>query len=184
MIGLGIHPSATVDIIGQATLPDTTVLEPQSVIYVGANGRLQLGERNTLYPHVSIRIDKGWMETRTDVSFGPGVMIYEPRGGLSIGNHCMIAAGTAICGVGHGTERTDIPMRFQEPHVAPIILEEDVWIGMRAVIMPGVTIGRGAIIGAGSIVTTDIPAWSVAWGTPCRPQRQRTNADTPTKFTP
>jgi acetyltransferase-like isoleucine patch superfamily enzyme len=173
MIRTGIHPSAVVDVLGKATLPATTVLEPQSVIFVGAGGTLELGERNILYPHASIRIDNGWMKTGKDVSFGPGVIIYEPRGGLEIGNHCLIAGGVAICGTEHGTERVDIPMREQTAKVGRIVLEDDVWLGMRVVITPGVTIGRGSIIGAGSVVTRDIPPYSVAWGTPCEVRRKR-----------
>src|SRR5690349_3020880 len=107
MIRTGIHPSAVVDVLGKAVLPPTTVLEPQAVIYVGPAGLLELGELNILYPHASIRIDQGWMKTGKDVSFGPGVVIYEPRGGLEIGDHCMIAGGVAICGTEHGSERID-----------------------------------------------------------------------------
>ena len=174
MIRAGIHPSAVIDVLGEASMPSTTVLEPQAVIYVGASGRLCLGDRNILYPHASIRIDKGWMTTGTDVSFGPSVIIYEPRDGLEIGNHCLIAGGVAICGVEHGTERTDLPMREQTAKAAKIVIEDDVWLGMRCVITPGVRIGRGSIIGAGSVVTHDIPPFSVAWGTPCEVQRKRT----------
>src|SRR5262245_36553304 len=115
-------------------------MEPQSVIYVGRDGKLELGDKNTLYPHCSIRIDKGWMRTGVEVSFGPGVIIYEPRAGLEIGNHCMIAGGVAICGVEHGSGRIDVPMRHQEATAAKVTLEDDVWIGMRAIITPGVTI--------------------------------------------
>lgn len=173
MIRTGVHPSAVVDVLGTAVLPATTILEPQAVIFVGASGSLELGEMNTLYPHVSIRIDQGWMKTGREVSFGPGVIIYEPRGGLEIGDHCMIAGGVAICGTEHGTERADIPMRKQAAKAGKIVIEDDVWIGMRAVITPGIRIGRGSIIGAGSVVTRDIPAYSIAWGTPCEVQRKR-----------
>ncbi len=173
MIRKGIHTSAIVDILGQAVIPQTTIMEPQSVIFIGADGALELGERNILYPHVSIRIDKGWMKSGVEVSFGPGVMIYEPRAGLEIGNHCMIAAGTMICGVEHGVDRLDIPMRRQAAQASKIVIEDDVWIGMGVVIAPGVTIGRQSIIGAGSVVVRDIPPQSVAWGMPCAVQKRR-----------
>lgn len=58
-----------------------------------------------------------------------------------------------------------------------IFKEDDVWIGANAVICGGVTIGKGAIIGAGSVVTRDIPSGVVAAGTPCRPLRPVTEAD-------
>ena len=173
MIRRGRHPSAVVDVMGRAVIPETTILEPLSVIFVGAQGVLELGEMNTLYPHVSIRIDQGWMRTGIEVSFGPGVAIYEPRAGLEIGNHCMIAGGTMICGVEHGSADLDMPMRHQPAGASKIVIEDNVWIGMRVVIAPGVTIGRGAIIGAGSVVTRDIPPGSIAWGSPCVVMKSR-----------
>ncbi|MBK8288775.1 MAG: sugar O-acetyltransferase [Cellvibrionales bacterium] len=54
---------------------------------------------------------------------------------------------------------------------APIVLEDDCWIGGNTVIMPGVTIGKGAVIGAGSVVTKSIPAGVVAFGNPCKVQQ-------------
>jgi len=176
MIALGIHASAVVDIRGKATVPESTILEPLAVIFVGPRGSLELGERNTLYPHCSIRIDQGWMRTGQEVSFGPGVAIYEPRAGLEIGDHCMIAGGTMICGVNHGTDAVDKPMRHQAAEAEKIVIENDVWIGMRVVIMPGVVIGRSSIIGAGSVVTRSIPPESIAWGTPCVVQNKRARA--------
>lgn len=50
----------------------------------------------------------------------------------------------------------------------PIIIKDDVWIGMNCIILKGVTIGEGAIIGAGSVVTRDVPAWTVVAGNPAR----------------
>ena len=173
MIRKGIHHSALIDIQGDVHLPETTILEPFVVIFVGREGSLRFGEKNIIYPHCSIRIDQGWMETGNEVSFGPGCHIYEPRGGLSIGHNCMLGGGTTICGVNHGMSDLDIPMRFQPSGSAPIVIEDDVWIGMRVVIIPGVTIGKGAVIGAGSVVIRDIPPNSVAMGTPCVVHRSR-----------
>ena len=59
----------------------------------------------------------------------------------------------------------------------PIVLEDNVWIGANAVVCGGVTIGNGSIIGAGSVVTHDIPAGVVAVGVPCRPVRPVTAED-------
>ena len=59
----------------------------------------------------------------------------------------------------------------------PMRLEEDVWIGANAVVCGGVTIGKGSVIGAGSVVTRDIPAGVVAAGVPCRPIRPITEQD-------
>ncbi len=177
MIRFGIHPSAVIDFAGELTLPESTVVEPMVVIYGGINAKLSFGKKNILYPGCVIRIDKGEMITGEDVSFGPGCQIYEPRGGLMIGNHCMIGGGTLISGVNHGYAQFDIPMRNQPAHAQPVVLEDDVWIGMGVKILPGVRIGAGSIIGAGSVVTSDIPPYSIAMGIPCKvtKQRQRSN---------
>lgn len=168
MIRKGIHASATIDFAGKLQMPATTIIEPGVILYGGAEASLSLGEMNTLYPGVIIRIDQGSMTTGKEVSFGPGCMIYEPRAGLEIGDHCLLAGGVMICGVEHGFARTDIPMRHQTPTTGKVVIEDDVWLGMGVKVLPGVTIGRGAIVGAGSVVTKSIPAGSVALGVPCK----------------
>lgn len=168
MITKGIHPSAVLDIRGEATVPDTTILEPQAVIFVGERGKLTLGDMFILYPNASIRLDQGWLEVGREVSFGPGVHLYEPRAGITIGNDVMIAGGTVICGVNHGHSALDRSMRRQEPLAEPIAIGDNVWIGMNCSILPGVSIGEGAIIGAGSVVTKDVPPNSINFGVPCR----------------
>lgn len=173
MIAKGIHASAVIDVLGRAEIPETTIMEPCSVIYIGPNAWLELGDKNIMYPNSSIRIDAGWLKTGVEVSFGPGVHVYEPRAGVEIGDYCMIGAGTMICGVSHGMTERGIPMRHQKPVIEKIIIEDDVWIGMGVIILPGVRIGKGAVIGAGSVVTKDVPPFAVGSGVPYRPSRQR-----------
>jgi len=168
MIHKGIHASAVVECFGAVLIPESTIIEPLAVVFVGERGRLNLGEMNTLYPGMSIRIDQGWMETGREVSFGSGCHIYEPRAGLSIGDNCMIGGGVLICGVNHGYAIQSVPMRQQSINAAPIIIGQDVWIGMGAIILPGVTLGNGSIIGAGAVVTSDVPASTVVSGVPAR----------------
>jgi acetyltransferase-like isoleucine patch superfamily enzyme len=168
MIRKGVHPSAVVESLGGLSMPASTIIEPLAVVYVGERGRLQLGEMNIIYPGATIRIDQGWMETGVDVSFGSGCHVYEPRAGLSIGDHCMIGGGVLICGVNHGYATRDVPMRQQAFEAAPIVVGRDVWIGMGAIILPGVTLGDGAIVSAGAVVTSDVAAGAVVSGVPAR----------------
>lgn len=175
MIDTGIHESVVIQFVGDIVLPETTIIEPMSVIYGGAKAALELGERNTIYPSCSIRIERGYVKTGQDVSFGSGCHIYEPRSGLEIGDYCMIGGGTLICGVEHGFTDLDMPMRCQAVESRKIVIECDVWIGMRVVICPGVTIGQGSVIGAGSVVMHDIPPYSIAFGTPCKVERKRSS---------
>jgi acetyltransferase-like isoleucine patch superfamily enzyme len=64
-------------------------------------------------------------------------------------------------------------MRDQPTNNLPVVIEDDVWIGMGVKLLPGIRIGTGSIIGAGSVVTNDIPPYSIAMGTPCRVTKQR-----------
>ena len=50
----------------------------------------------------------------------------------------------------------------------PIVIEDDAWIGMNCIILKGVTVGRGAVVGAGSVVTKDVPPWTLVAGNPAR----------------
>jgi len=173
MIRKGIHPSAIVECHGAALIPESTIIEPLAVVFIGERGKLNLGEMNTVYPGATIRIDQGWMETGREVSFGSGCHIYEPRAGLTIGDHCMIGGGVLICGVNHGYSARGIPMRQQPFEAAPIVIGQDVWVGMGAVILPGVTLGDGAIIAAGAVVTADVAPGAVVSGVPARLAKHR-----------
>lgn len=177
MIDKGIHPSAVVDIKGEGTLPDTTIMEPLSVIYVGPRGKIDLGEMFILYPNASIRIDQGWFKCGREVSFSSGVHLYEPRDGIEIGDYVMIGGGTVLCSVNHGHADLAIPMRQQPAQPEKITIGNNVWIGMNCSILPGVTIGDGVIIGAGSVVTKDLPSNTICYGVPCEVRSRRGPGD-------
>jgi maltose O-acetyltransferase len=95
------------------------------------------------------------------------------RGGLTIGNDVMIGAGAKIVTTSHRHERTDIPMRVQGLETTPILIEDDVWLGFDVVVLPGATIRRGAIVGAGAVVSGEIPKYAIAAGSPARVIRTR-----------
>ena len=103
---------------------------------------------------------------------GPFCLLYG-NGDIRIGDGVLIAGHTSINTVSHHAERVDIPISEQGTEIAPVVIHDDVWIGLNAVILQGVTIGRGAIIGAGAVVTRDIPAWSVVCGVPAKVVRSR-----------
>lgn len=91
-------------------------------------------------------------------------------GEVYIGNRTMIGPNVTICTTGHPA---DPHYREMVAHYSlPIHIGKNVWIGSNAVILPGVTIGDNAIIGAGSVVTRDIPENVVAVGNPCRVLRE------------
>jgi acetyltransferase-like isoleucine patch superfamily enzyme len=114
-------------------------------------------------------------------------------GRIEIGNHTFINYGSSIaarcsvrighyCHLGHYTfvmdnDQHDVVRHSQLPQSDPVIIGDHVWIGSKAVILPGVRIGSRAVIGAGSIVTKDIPPKCVAAGNPAQVLRHLTELD-------
>lgn len=89
---------------------------------------------------------------------------------ITVGKRCLIAANTQIIdGSGHDLSFEDVTARVRTKGSAnPIAIEDDVWIGSNCILLPGITIGRGSVIAAGSVVTRDVPEMSVAAGNPAR----------------
>ena len=94
-------------------------------------------------------------------------------GGITMHKYAAATRGTVLNTVNHIYEDPDIPLRLQGIELAPIVIEEDAWIGNNSYVGPGVTIGRGAIVAANSMVTKDVPAWTIVGGVPARPIRRR-----------
>lgn len=102
---------------------------------------------------------------------GIGARIY---GSCHIGDHVIMGANVTIISRNHAFARTDIPMRYQGFEAErPVTIGDDVWIGDRVIILPGVHVGNGCILGAGAVVTKDIPDFSVAVGVPARVVKRR-----------
>jgi acetyltransferase-like isoleucine patch superfamily enzyme len=100
-------------------------------------------------------------------SFGERVFINQgcyflDYGGITVGDRVLIGPGVTLSTAGHPVEVED---RFDYITHAPIVLEDDVWIGAAATITPGVTIGRGSVVGAGAVVARDVPPMCVVTGT-------------------
>lgn len=95
------------------------------------------------------------------------------HGPLSIGQNVMMGPDVVVLTHTHCYDRLDIPMARQGSFTKPVTIGNDVWIGMRAIIMPGVKIGNGVIIGAGAVVTKDVPDYAVVGGVPAKIIRYR-----------
>jgi acetyltransferase-like isoleucine patch superfamily enzyme len=93
------------------------------------------------------------------------------RGGLRIGDNVSVSAEVVIL--------TSANMENSRGHgePKPVVIEDNVWVGVRAIIMPGVTLGRGCVVAAGSIVMRDVPPMSIVFGSPARPVGAREEGD-------
>lgn len=92
---------------------------------------------------------------------------------LKIGNDVMMGREVLIFGQNHRFDDLSIPMRLQGFKSLPVIIEDDVWIGARVIILPGVVIGKGTILGAGAVVTKDVPPFAICGGNPAKVIRFR-----------
>jgi maltose O-acetyltransferase len=99
-------------------------------------------------------------------------------GPVSIGRDVMMGPRCVLLASSHDTGSVDVPMNQQGflPD-RPIVIEDDVWIGAGCTILPGRRIGRGSIVGAGSVVVTDVPPWTVVAGNPARVVKRRRPGD-------
>jgi maltose O-acetyltransferase len=89
-------------------------------------------------------------------------------GDLVIGSNVMISPYVMVTATVHSFEDTDVPMQLQGLHSEKVVIEDDVWIGGKSIILPGVTIGRGSIVAAGSIVTKDVSPFAIVGGNPAK----------------
>lgn len=92
-------------------------------------------------------------------------VVIRASGGVTIGDRVLIAAHAVITSRQHPSR---LP-RFGVTEDAPIVLEDDVWIGAGAIILPGVIVGRGSIVGAGAVVTSSVAPFTIVGGVPAKP---------------
>lgn len=87
---------------------------------------------------------------------------------LSIGSNVVISEGAYICTASH-----DVKSETFELETKPIVINDQSWIASRAIVLPGVTIGEGAVVAAGAVVTKDVEPWTIVGGNPARQIRAR-----------
>ena len=96
-------------------------------------------------------------------------------GKVTIGDNCQMAPNVAIYTAGHPVHPDSRNSAYE--YGIPVSIGDNCWIGGNSVICPGVKIGNNVIIGAGSVVTKDIPDWAIAAGNPCKVIRMITDED-------
>ncbi len=143
----------------------------------GSHGRNFRFDPDGDYSFGSIRVGD-------DVHLGMRPTLNATRSCIRIGNKVMFGPEVTIRG---GNHRTDIVGRFmfdvREADKRPeddlgVVIEDDVWVGTRAVVLHGVTIGRGSIVAAGAVVTKSVPPYAIVGGVPARVLRFRWDVDT------
>jgi acetyltransferase-like isoleucine patch superfamily enzyme len=121
----------------------------------------------------SSSIHMGCFITGSNIKIGSNTVInrktyLDGRASLTIGNNVNISHQTLIQTLTHDPQCLNFGCLCK-----PVLIEDDVWIGARAIILPGVKIGRGSVIGAGSVVTKDVTPYSIFVGNPAKFIKQR-----------
>jgi maltose O-acetyltransferase len=114
------------------------------------------------------------LEVGSNSGIGPRACLMNVKGGeLVIGNDVMMGPDVLIYTFNHDHDNVDIPMDRQGVTYSRVVIGDDVWIGARVIILAGVTIGPGSIVGAGAVVTRDVPPYSIVGGVPAKVLKNR-----------
>ena len=169
LVDLGHILNAQLRLRGRVKTPLSVRLRGR--IHLSGAGEISLGEgvsfNGTVVPVELATYDEGRIEigSRTFINYGSSIAA---RASVKIGSDCLLGHYTFVM----DNDQHDIVRHTELPQSDPVIIEDHVWIGSKAVILPGVRIGSRAVIGAGSIVTKDIPARCVVAGNPARVLRR------------
>jgi len=136
-------------------------------IFFGA----KIGRRPVFYPGVWIFTGKN-LTLGDDVDLAKGVLL-TTAGGLSIGDRVLVGYNTHILTSNHKVPQLPKNIFSSGHENRPVVIENDAWIGSSCVILPGVIIGSGSIVAAGSVVTKNIPENVYAAGVPARIVKER-----------
>lgn len=125
---------------------------------------------------ISSSSDKPQIIVGDNCNFGEGTHI-TAIGCIQIGNNVLTGPNVLISDNAHGASSIDAmtmpPMERELVSKGPVVIDDNVWIGANVCVMPGVHIGKGAIIGANSVVTKDVPPYCVAAGIPAKVIKQQ-----------
>jgi acetyltransferase-like isoleucine patch superfamily enzyme len=136
----------------------------------------ELGDNSVIEDFSVINNGVGHVKIGNDTLIGMGNVIIGP---VTLGNNIIIAQNVVISGLNHEYKDIHLPISKQPINVAEIIIEDDCWIAANVVITAGVHIGKHAVVAAGSVVTKNVPAFTITAGNPSKSIKQY-NAETAT----
>ena len=140
-------------------------VRPRTRMDVVPWNKFELGEDSTIEDFSAINNGVGpvIIGDRTKIGLSNTVI-----GPVTIGNDIRLAQNITLSGLNHNYQDVSRPIHVQGVSTSPIKIEDATWIGANVVVLAGVTIGKHCVVAAGSVVTKDIPAYSVAVGNPAR----------------
>jgi acetyltransferase-like isoleucine patch superfamily enzyme len=142
-----------------------TVIRRSTRMDVVPFNKFELGDFSTIEDFCTINNGVGPVIIGRESRIGMSNVIIGP---VTIGNYVIFAQNIVMSGLNHSYEDISLPISRQKETTALITVEDECWIGANAVITAGVTIGKHSVVAAGSVVTKNIPPYSVAVGNPAR----------------
>ncbi|WP_207532697.1 acyltransferase [Desertivirga arenae] len=133
----------------------------------GRKGHIIINRRSELSKGVVLNAYGGNIKIGRNTFLGEYTIIYG-HGKVTIGENVLIAMHTCIVSSNHTVPNRELIIRSQPDILLPVTIGDDVWIGANCSILGGINIGRGAIIGAGSVVTRDVPEFAIVVGNPAK----------------
>jgi acetyltransferase-like isoleucine patch superfamily enzyme len=162
---------------GQVSIGDQVMIDDNVVLDAkGKGARIELGNQILLGRNTILSCNKSEINIGSFVSIGP-FCFFVSKSLISIGSNVSIGSGSHLMGGGHKFDDLDKPIIRQERTSQGIVVSDNVWIGSQVVVLDGVTLGEGCIVGAGAVVTKDVPAYSIAAGIPAKVIRSRLQED-------
>ena len=131
-----------------------------------------LGNNVHIKENANLSTYGGYIHIGNNSNIGHNCILYG-QGGIEIGQNVLVGPNCSIISGCHKFEDPNILINQQGTHDVGIKIGDDVWVGANVSILDGVNIGDGCVIGAGAVVTKDLPEYSIAYGNPARVQRKR-----------
>ncbi|HRE41226.1 MAG TPA: acyltransferase [Ignavibacteria bacterium] len=127
--------------------------------------KFELGEYSTIEDFATVNNGVGDVIIGVKTRIGLGNVIIGP---VQIGNNVMLAQNIVLSGLNHSYENIEIPIMNQQVTKSKIIIEDDCWIGANSIILSGIQIGKHSVVAGGSVVTKNVPPYSVVAGNPAK----------------
>lgn len=133
----------------------------------GGTSFLRLGDDVHLARFCTLRAGERGISVHRGASINIRCFL-DGNGGVEIGADTLLSPGVQVISGNHVFDDPNVRIRFQGTTYGKVSIGEDCWLGTNVVVVPGVTVGRGSVVGAGAVVTKDIPEFSVALGVPAK----------------